>query len=81
MSSLQSKYFTEGHSWTGSRVPVYTSEYTHNGTIVETGVAYLETGIVSAEGYSIVTSIVTVTDCAASPTATGECTPHHDHCS
>lgn len=83
VSSLNSKYYTEGHTWSGSQVPVWTSEYTWNGTRVQTERAYFETGILEAEGYDIVSSIVTLTECAASPTGTGaseECTPHGDHC-
>lgn len=48
-----------------------------------TGLGFLETGILQAEGYEIVSSVVTVTDCETSPTGVGSsegCTPHVDHC-
>ena len=79
--SVYSKYYTEGHTWTGSRVPIFTSIYNQTAiTNTMTGIGYLETGILQAEGYDVVSSVVTVTECETSPTATGTCTPHDDHC-
>lgn len=83
LESINSKYLTEGNTWTGSRVPVFTSVFNQSGSIAFTGMGFLETGILQAEGYEIVSSVVTVTNCETSPTATGSsenCMPHGDHC-
>ncbi|KAM5356508.1 hypothetical protein ACJ41O_003154 [Fusarium nematophilum] len=87
-SSINSKYYTEGWTWSGSRVPIYTQYLTDaDGKPTKTAYGFMASDILEADGYQIVSSTFTVTKCTTTtqdplpPSPTGSiCSPHGDHC-
>lgn len=86
-SSINDKYYTQDHTWTGSVIPVYTTVYYRSGTPRLTAYGYIQSDILEAEGYRITSSVTTVPQCSTTttvqvpPSPTGSmCSLHIDHC-
>ncbi|KAJ4156648.1 hypothetical protein NW754_008289 [Fusarium falciforme] len=75
-SSFNSKYYTEGWAWCGSRVPIYTQYLAYladkDGKLTKTAYGFISPDILEADGYRIISSMFIVTKCA---TTTGDRPP------
>jgi hypothetical protein len=85
---MNSQYSTSGVSFTGTKIPFFTTVVPIGGGKLYTGYGYYDSEALKSAGYSIITSVVTTTTCPTTsstptlpPSPTGSlCSPHGDHC-
>jgi hypothetical protein len=86
VSSLNKEYSSSGESFSGTRIPVFTTIVPFDNGETMTAYGYYHSSVLAEAGYRIVSSITTVTSCVEEtatlpPSPTGSvCEPHGDHC-
>ena len=89
LTSMNSAHSTSGVPFSGTRVYVHTSVYSLTNGVVFTGYGIYDSNALTKAGFSITTTLSTITACpttasstpALPPSPTGsDCTPHGDHC-
>jgi len=87
VQSMNSAYSSSGEVFSGTRIPVFTTvQYLSDGRSF-TAYGFYHKTVLEEAGYSIYSSITTITKCTTStsvalpPSPTGSiCSPHGDHC-
>ncbi|CAH0053748.1 unnamed protein product [Clonostachys solani] len=85
-SSLNSRFSTPGVSWSGARVPYYSTLLTGGNGVPYTGIYYYDSHALSSAGYEVISAPHTTISCPPTttptlpPSPTGSvCSPHGDH--
>lgn len=82
---MNSIYSSKGVTWSGARVPVYTSLATGGDGVPYTATFYYDSIALTSAGYQVVSSPLITTTCPTTqtlaPSPNGSiCSPHGDHC-
>ncbi|CAI6096044.1 unnamed protein product [Clonostachys chloroleuca] len=86
-SSLNSRFSTPGISWSGARVPYYSTLLTGGNGVPYTGIYYYDSHVLSSAGYEVISAPHTTISCPPTTTPTlpssptgSVCSPLGDHC-